>query len=58
MQVRPNGMEDTAQLHLDVIDQHAAAALGVAVPDINSTLAGAWGGMYVNDFVDRGRISA
>ncbi len=55
MQVRPNGMEDTAQLHLD-IDQHAAAALGVAVPDINSTLAGAWGGMYVNDFVDRGRI--
>ncbi|HRE43756.1 MAG TPA: efflux RND transporter permease subunit [Terricaulis sp.] len=55
MQVRPNGMEDNAQLHLD-IDQHAAAALGVAVPDINSTLAGAWGGMYVNDFVDRGRI--
>ncbi|HRP09531.1 MAG TPA: efflux RND transporter permease subunit, partial [Terricaulis sp.] len=55
MQVRPNGMEDTAQLHLE-IDQHAAAALGVSVPDINTTLAGAWGGMYVNDFVDRGRI--
>ncbi len=55
MQVRPNGMEDTAQLHLD-IDQHAAAALGVSVPDINATLAGAWGGTYVNDFVDRGRI--
>ncbi|HRO04444.1 MAG TPA: efflux RND transporter permease subunit, partial [Terricaulis sp.] len=55
IQVRPNGMEDTAQLHLE-IDQHAAAALGVSVPDINTTLAGAWGGMYVNDFVDRGRI--
>ena len=55
MQVRPNGMEDTAQLHLD-IDQHAAAALGVSVPDINATLAGAWGGTYINDFVDRGRI--
>jgi len=55
MQVRPNGMEDTPQLHLD-IDQHAAAALGVSIPDVNATLAGAWGGMYVNDFLDRGRI--
>ncbi len=54
-QVRPNGMEDTPQLDLD-IDQHAATALGVSVTDINSTLAGAWGGMYVNDFIDRGRI--
>ena len=55
MQVRPNGQEDTPQLHLD-IDQHAAAALGVSIPDVNQTLAGAWGGMYVNDFIDRGRI--
>ena len=55
MQVRPNGMEDTAQLELD-IDQHAATALGVSITDINTTLAGAWGGMYVNDFIDRGRI--
>ena len=54
-QVRPNGMEDTPQLDLD-IDQHAATALGVSVTDINATLAGAWGGMYVNDFIDRGRI--
>lgn len=55
MQVRPNGQNDTPQLQLD-IDQHAASALGVAIPDLNQTLAGAWGGMYVNDFVDRGRI--
>jgi multidrug efflux pump len=55
MQVRPNGQEDTPQLHLD-IDQHAASALGVSVADVNATLAGAWGGMYVNDFIDRGRI--
>jgi multidrug efflux pump len=55
MQVRPNGQEDTPQLHLE-IDQHAAAALGVSIPDVNQTLAGAWGGMYVNDFIDRGRI--
>lgn len=55
MQVRPNGQEDTPQLQLD-IDQHAASALGVSIPDINTTLAGAWGGVYVNDFIDRGRI--
>jgi len=55
MQVRPNGQEDTPQLELN-IDQHAAAALGVSIPDINQTLAGAWGGVYVNDFIDRGRI--
>jgi multidrug efflux pump len=54
-QVRPNGQDDTPQLQLD-IDQHAAAALGVSIPDINTTLAGAWGGVYVNDFIDRGRI--
>jgi multidrug efflux pump len=53
--VRPNGQDDTPQLQLD-IDQRAATALGVSVPDINQTLAGAWGGVYVNDFIDRGRI--
>ncbi|MGE3867238.1 MAG: efflux RND transporter permease subunit, partial [Hyphomonadaceae bacterium] len=55
MQVRPNGQEDTPQLHLN-IDQRAASTLGVSIPDINTTLAGAWGGVYVNDFIDRGRI--
>jgi multidrug efflux pump len=54
-QVRPNGQDDTPQLQLD-IDQHAAAALGVSIADVNQTLAGAWGGVYVNDFIDRGRI--
>ena len=33
-----------------------AVALGVSVADINHTLATAWGGTYVNDFIDRGRI--
>ncbi|HWS02326.1 MAG TPA: efflux RND transporter permease subunit, partial [Gammaproteobacteria bacterium] len=33
-----------------------AGALGVSVADINNTLATAWGGTYVNDFIDRGRI--
>jgi len=53
--VRPNGQEDTPQLKLD-IDLQKAGALGVAASDINATLSTAWGGTYVNDFVDRGRI--
>ncbi|MCB1889175.1 MAG: efflux RND transporter permease subunit, partial [Rhodocyclaceae bacterium] len=53
--VRPNGQEDTAQLKLDV-DLQKAGALGVSADAINATLATAWGGTYVNDFVDRGRI--
>jgi len=53
--VRPNGQEDTPQFKLD-IDLQKAGALGVAASDINSTLSTAWGGTYVNDFVDRGRI--
>ncbi len=54
-QVRPNGLDDTPQLHLDV-DQAKADALGLSIADINSTLAAAWGGVYLNDFVDRDRV--
>ncbi|WP_337008124.1 efflux RND transporter permease subunit [Pantoea sp. AS142] len=53
--VRPNGMEDTPQYKL-IIDQEKAQALGVALSDINTTLAASWGGSYVNDFIDRGRV--
>ncbi|WP_304165500.1 efflux RND transporter permease subunit [Lonsdalea britannica] len=53
--VRPNGMEDTPQYRLD-IDQEKALALGVTLDEINSTLATALGGSYVNDFIDRGRV--
>ena len=53
--VRPNGQEDVAEYTLR-IDHAKAAALGVSVADINDTLATAWGGTYVNDFIDRGRI--
>jgi multidrug efflux pump len=53
--VRPNGQEDVAEYQLD-IDHAKAGALGVSVADINHTLATAWGGSYVNDFIDRGRI--
>ena len=53
--VRPNSLDDTPQLHID-IDQDKANALGVSTADINSTLSAAWGGTFVNDFIDRGRV--
>ncbi len=53
--VRPNGLEDTPQFKVD-IDQEKAQALGVSITDINTTLGAAWGGSYVNDFIDRGRV--
>jgi multidrug efflux pump len=32
------------------------AALGVNSGDVNNTISTAWGGRYVNDFIDRGRV--
>jgi multidrug efflux pump len=52
---RPNGQEDTPEYQLD-IDAQKAAALGLSLSDINSVLSTAWGGRYVNDFIDRGRV--
>ncbi|MFT4116502.1 efflux RND transporter permease subunit [Bradyrhizobium sp.] len=54
-QSRPNGQDDTPQFNLD-IDQAKATALGVNLSDLNTTLSAAWGGAYVNDFIDRGRV--
>ncbi|WP_061026798.1 efflux RND transporter permease subunit [Bradyrhizobium sp. CCH5-F6] len=54
-QARPNGQDDTPQFNLDV-DQAKATALGVSLSDLNTTLSAAWGGAYVNDFIDRGRV--
>ena len=53
--IRPDGQEDTPQYQID-IDQAQAGALGVSIADINSTMSMAWGGSYINDFVDRGRV--
>ncbi|WP_282270509.1 multidrug efflux RND transporter permease subunit SmeE [Stenotrophomonas sp. PS02298] len=53
--VRPNGLDDTPQLRLD-IDVAKAGAHGLSLDTINSTLATAWGSSYVDDFIDRGRV--
>jgi multidrug efflux pump len=53
--VRPNGSEDSPQYRLD-IDAARAAALGVNMDEVNDTLAIAWGGRYIDDFIDRGKV--
>ncbi|OBU02812.1 multidrug efflux RND transporter permease [Morganella psychrotolerans] len=55
VQVRPNGMEDTSQYRIH-IDQQKAEALGVDISTINAALSTMFGGTYVNDFIDRGRV--
>ena len=46
---------DKAKLKINV-DQKLAMANGLTQSAINSTLSTAWGGSYINDFIDRGRI--
>ncbi|SDY32561.1 multidrug efflux RND transporter permease subunit [Acinetobacter kyonggiensis] len=46
---------DKAELKVNV-DQKLAMANGLSQAAINSTLSSAWGGSYINDFIDRGRI--
>jgi len=53
--VRHNGQEDSPQFRLD-IDIEKASAHGLSVGSINSTLQAAWGGQYIDDFIDRGRV--
>lgn len=38
------------------VNQKLALANGLSQTAINNTLSAAWGGSYVNDFIDRGRI--
>lgn len=55
MAVRPNGMEDASQYHLD-IDREKANALGITIDDINNTIEGALGSIYVNQFTRDDRV--
>jgi multidrug efflux pump len=54
-QVRLSELPDVATLKVDV-NQQRVSALGLNTADVNNTLSTAWGGRYVNDFVDRGRV--
>ena len=54
-QVRISGLDDAAQLGID-IDDRKAGAMGLSTSDINGTLSTALGGSYVNDFLDQGRV--
>jgi multidrug efflux pump len=53
--VRASGLEDAPQFRLDV-DAEKAASFGVSLSEVNDALAVAWGGRYIDDFVDRGRV--
>jgi multidrug efflux pump len=54
-QVRLGELPDVAALKVN-IDEERVAALGINSGDVNSTLSAAWGGRYVGDFIDRGRV--
>jgi multidrug efflux pump len=53
--VRPQGLNDTAQLRID-IDQDKASALGVSQGDINTIMQTSFGSAYVNNFVNGTRV--
>ncbi|THD62919.1 efflux RND transporter permease subunit [Phenylobacterium sp.] len=53
--VRPNGLEDSPQIHV-AVDTVRAAAMGVNQNDINTTLTSIWGANYIGDFVDNNRV--
>ena len=54
-QVRMSDLPEIATLKIDV-DAQRLSALGLSTGDVNSTLSAAWGGRYVNDFIDKGRV--
>ncbi len=53
--VRMQGLEDAAQLKVD-IDEDKASALGINLGDINSALQANLGSYYVNNFVNGNRV--
>ena len=55
VRVRPNGMDDVPEYHLD-IDYEQVMAQGVTIADVNTALSIAWGSRYVNDFLYKGRV--
>lgn len=55
IRVRPNGMEDVPEYHIDV-NWDKAGALGVPVSSIHNVISASFGSAYVNDFIQAGRV--
>jgi len=55
VKVRPNGMEDIPEYHVDV-DWQKAGALGVPISSIHNTISTAFGSSYINNFIQGGRV--
>lgn len=55
MGMRMQGLEDAAQLKININDQKAAA-LGLSLADVNTALQANFGSFYVNNFVHGNRI--
>ncbi len=53
--VRLTELPDVPNVKVNV-DPQKLATLGLTQATVNSTLSTAWGGQYVNDFLDRGRV--
>ncbi|RBQ30439.1 hydrophobe/amphiphile efflux-1 family RND transporter [Arcobacter sp. FW59] len=53
--VRADGTDDSPQLKI-YYDTQKALSLGLNLRDIDNTLSAAWGGIYVNDYIDRTRV--
>ncbi|MBY3002057.1 efflux RND transporter permease subunit [Rhizobium leguminosarum] len=53
--VRASTLPDTPQLRV-TYDDTKLSVLGLTDADAAAVLSSAWGGTYINDFVDRGRI--
>ncbi|WP_174297144.1 multidrug efflux RND transporter permease subunit [Sphingomonas bacterium] len=53
--VRLTELPDVSTLQVQA-DPQRLAVLGLSQADVNTTLSTAWGGRYVNDFLDRGRV--
>ncbi|MCA2414687.1 efflux RND transporter permease subunit [Vibrio chemaguriensis] len=53
--VRPNGQADAPMYKVN-IDHVKLRALDVSINDVNQILSAAWGGAYINDYIDRGRV--
>ena len=54
-EVWANSLPDEPQYKVDV-DEEKAQALSLNLADIYSNLTDVWSGVYVNDFIDRGRV--